>query len=91
MAISGDGSQANPWVVHNWEEFSEVNVVGSGGKYLKFADGGGIIDFNTIQPDGYTSTYTIYPHVDGNGWVWRNLYLKGGKMGFYYSTKIYKT
>lgn len=90
MAISGDGSQANPWIVHNWEEFSEVNVSGSGGTYLKFADGGGIIDFNTINPDGYTSALNIYPHIDGNGWVWRNIYLKSAGIVFLYSVSNLK-
>lgn len=82
MAISGSGTQADPWIVHNWEEFLSVKDE-SYTTYIKFADGGGIIDFNEIQPQGITTFLSCTPTLDGNGWVWRNMYFTGsGKLGF---------
>ena len=75
MAIPGDGTAANPYIVDNWADFQSVN---SGSWYVKFKDGGGVIDFNDVNPDGYTTPLVINCHLDGNGWVWRNIYLQDG-------------
>lgn len=130
MAITGSGTELDPYVVHDWDEFLTVK---SGGDYVKFANphevngeiilsGTGIqtdpyivssyeemlfatgatyiwqvklidreqknykyndiycryddslstINFNDIQPNGYTSVFEIRSELNLNGWTWKN-------------------
>lgn len=130
MAITGSGTELDPYVVHDWDEFLTVK---SDGVYVKFANphevngeiilsGTGIqtdpyivssyeemlfatgatyiwqcklidrelkiyryndiychyddslstIDFNLIQPEGYTSMFNISSVTNLNGWTWKN-------------------
>lgn len=80
--MTGSGTQADPYIVSSWSEFTDV--MGSSGSYIKFADGGGTIDFNEVQPSGFTSPIVIYAFVDLNGWVWKNARFTGqGRFEFH--------
>ena len=65
--MTGTGTQADPYVVDNWNDFKQAAIVG--GNYVKFADGGGTID----MADGQAIDVFINANVDGNGWTIKNM------------------
>lgn len=70
MAITGTGTQSDPYIVGTWDEF--VSVVGTSGVYVEVVSGS-VWDMNEIAPNGLTSTVNLYAIVKGNGLVIRNL------------------
>ncbi len=68
--MTGNGSSASPYIVSTWEEFKSVCKET---KFVKFADGGGIIDFSQEYSDGLNERITLNASVDGNGWEFKNL------------------
>lgn len=70
--MTGTGTQTDPYIVDNWTDF--LSVCDGSSTYVKWADGGGTIDFNDINPDGYTSEFRIRCHADYNGWTFKNLH-----------------
>lgn len=73
MAATGTGTQADPYIVDNWDDFLSVcNLTTS--TWIRWADADEkIIDFNEINPQGYDSAIEIKGNVDFNGWELRNL------------------
>lgn len=73
MAATGSGTQADPYIVDNWDDFLSVcNLTTS--TWIRWADADEkIIDFNEINPQGYDSTIEIKGNVDFNNWELRNL------------------
>ena len=76
MAITGTGTQADPYVVTTWDELasktSETSV------YIKL---GNNIDMNTEYPEGLTSGLTVNcAQIDGDGKTVKNLYLQSGAL-----------
>lgn len=69
MAITGTGTQADPYVVTTWAEFIETTA---DGVYIKLPDGGGTFDMNDYYPEGITSTISLRGFIDGNGWTIKN-------------------
>lgn len=76
---TGTGFQDDPWIVADWDSFRELcgrdrpdGVDYQDIVYIKWAETDNkLIDFNTINPDGYTSL-NILAKVDFNGWTFRN-------------------
>ena len=69
MAVSGSGTQADPYIVSTWAEF--LSVVGNSNKYVKWADGGS----KTIE-DTITISTTILcdlTYCDFNGWTFKRV------------------
>lgn len=70
---TGTGTQDDPYIVADWDSFvdlcSKYNRV-----YIKWAEvDDKLIDFNEINPDGFTSTFQIKNYVDFNNWTFRNM------------------
>lgn len=66
---TGTGTQDDPYIVADWNSFREL----CGNQcYIKWAETDDkLIDFNTINPDGYGSM-TMMANVDFNDWTFRN-------------------
>lgn len=87
--ITGDGSSSNPFVVSTYEEMLlktgatyiyQVKLIDRETKKYKYNDVYCIyddslttIDFNEINPSGYTSQLQINSYVDFNGWTLKNI------------------
>lgn len=71
MAIPGDGSSGNPFIVSSWAEFEATNTDTNKGKYIRFADihiSGGdwsIAGTGTSADPYVVSTYREMLHVTG--------------------------
>lgn len=71
--MTGTGTQTDPYIVDNWADFIAIDK--SKAVYVKWADSDNrIIDFNDIQPDGYTKTIYFPSNIDFNGWTFRNFH-----------------
>lgn len=73
MSATGSGTQMDPYIVDNWDDFLSVcNLTAS--TWIRWADADEkIIDFNEINPQGYDSTIEIKGNVDFNNWELRNI------------------
>lgn len=76
--MTGNGSLTTPYIVSTWAEF--LSVCSRYGKYIKFADGGGTIDFSQEYPDGINNILTIASSIDGNGWEFKNISFSGQRV-----------
>ncbi len=86
MAVTGSGTQQDPYIVENWEDFLSVKA-SNFTHYIKFADTTNkVIDFNDIQPEGYNSPITMSGYFDFNGWEFRNMKFNNTSSCFEYST-----
>lgn len=73
MAVTGSGTQQDPYIVENWEDFLSVKASNIT-HWIKFADTANkVIDFNDIQPEGFDSPITMSGYFDFNGWEFRNM------------------
>lgn len=71
--MTGTGTQNDPYIVDNWADFMAIDK--SKAVYVKWADSDNkVIDFNDIQPDGYTERIYFPSNVDFNGWTLRNFH-----------------
>lgn len=75
MAISGSGTEQNPYIVDTWSDFEQVNTLAYTESYVKFASSGSV-SLVAMNRDGYDGL-EIFPHVNGNGFNLKNLYLTG--------------
>ena len=72
MAITGTGTQADPYVVTTWAELA--SKTSETGVYIKL---GNDIDMNDEYPEGLTSGLTVKcAQIDGDGKAIKNLYFK---------------
>lgn len=72
--MTGTGTQSDPFIVDNWADFRTIDT-SSSDIYVIWADSENkIIDFNDIQPDGFSSTVNFPANVDFNGWTLRNFH-----------------
>ncbi|MBD5158887.1 MAG: hypothetical protein HDT23_01405 [Ruminococcus sp.] len=71
--MTGTGTENDPYIVDNWEDFQKLNFNSS---YVKWADSENkIIDFNDIMPEGYTETVNFNGYfIDFNGWTFKNFH-----------------
>ena len=71
--MTGTGTQADPYIVDNWEDFT--NIISKSDIYVKWADSNNkVIDFNEVNPEGYTKSINFPANVDFNGWTLRNFH-----------------
>lgn len=74
MAATGAGTQADPYIVDNWTDFltvCNINPI----TYIVWADvESKVVDFNEINPQGFTETIAMKGIIDFNGWELRNFY-----------------
>ena len=63
MALTGSGTSADPWIVHDWDELLETIAaeVPSGGKYIELANDISAPSTNTAL------TFEYYAQIDGKG------------------------
>lgn len=64
MAITGTGTQADPYIVDTWSDF--VTAVGTSGAYVEVVQGA-VWDTNDIAPEGMPTVNVNATHVDGKG------------------------
>ncbi len=97
MAYTGTGTKDDPYIVDSWESYytlAKDELTGDGkyreAKYYKFADvDNKIVDFNDIEPEGYTTPLPSKVFVDFNGWTFRNLRLINVSAVFDYLSRDY--
>ena len=75
MAISGSGSQGNPYIVDTWIDFEMVNTEANQNKYVEFSNPGSV-ELVALHRDGLDG-FDFWPHINGNGFNVKNLYLVG--------------
>lgn len=72
--MKGSGTQTDPYIVDNWEEFVTIDT-SSAEIYVRWADTENkVINFNHIMPEGFSETVNFPAHVDFNGWTLRNFH-----------------
>lgn len=93
IVLSGTGTQTDPYIVSSYEEMLfatgatyiwEVKLIDREQKiyryediYCRYDDSLSTIDFNLIQPEGFSATLTFLANsVDFNGWTFENLIIK---------------
>lgn len=74
MAATGSGTQADPYIVGNWDDFLTVCNISST-TYIVWDDAENkVVDFNEINPNGFTETIYLKGFIDFNNWELRNFY-----------------
>lgn len=93
IVLSGTGTQADPYIVSTYEEMLfatgatyiwQVKLINREQKiykyndiYCHYDDSLSTIDFNLIQPEGFTDRlYFIADRIDFNGWTLLNIIIK---------------
>lgn len=72
--MTGTGTENDPFLVDNWADFMTIDT-SIKGIYVKWADSENkIIDFNDIQPEGFSETVFFPENVDFNGWTLKNFH-----------------
>lgn len=72
--MTGSGIQADPYIVDNWTDFMTIDT-NSAEIFVRWADAeNNMIDFNDIQPEGFSETVNFPAYVDFNGWTLRNFH-----------------
>lgn len=71
--MTGSGTEQDPYIVDNWEDFTAVTNASTTEIYIKWADSDNkIIDFNDIKPEGFSETVYFPANCDFNGWTLKN-------------------
>lgn len=71
--MTGTGTQADPYIVDNWADYRQIYTASA---YIEWDNSATnkIIDFNEIQPEGFTSQIKFSRYTKFNGWKFRNLF-----------------
>ena len=69
MAITGSGTEQDPYIVDNFEEFDSVRDI-SDTTYIEYSNDE--VDFNDIQPQGYTERFILSGHITMTNVIWKN-------------------
>lgn len=86
MAVTGSGTQQDPYIVENWEDFLSVKASNIT-HWIKFSESvNKVIDFNNIQPEGFSSPITMTGYIDFNGWEFRNMKFNSTSTCFKYAS-----
>lgn len=74
MAVTGDGTEQNPYIVETWDEMIAYACPSSmsAKRWVKIADNTEW-DMNELYPDGISSHYILRAYVDGNNAIIKNL------------------
>ena len=76
MAITGTGTQQDPYIVTTWSELAEKAAESD--VYIKI---GNDINMNDEYPEGFSTQFTINcASIDGDGKTIKNLYFKSGRL-----------
>lgn len=70
MAITGSGTQADPYRPTNWEEFLQCTTADN--KYTELPDGGGTFDMEEYYAGGEVHNIPLRGFINGNGWQIKN-------------------
>lgn len=71
--MTGTGTENDPFVVANWEDFVSIDTVNK--VYVKWQDiKDKVIDFNEIKPEGFTEKLFLPRYIDFNGWTLKNFH-----------------
>ena len=97
MAVTGSGTQADPWIVHSYDEFMSTKTLpaGDGNFYVKFFDTPNqTIDCNTYGSEfkwhQYETNFSGTWYIDLNGCTIKNFLIADGETMFpgYYAQWI---
>ena len=69
MAITGSGTEQDPYIVDNFEEFDSVRNI-SATTYVEYSNDE--VDFNDIQPEGYSDRFILSGHITMTNIIWKN-------------------
>lgn len=69
MAITGSGTEQDPYIVDNFAEFDAVRNI-STDTYIEYSNDE--VDFNDIQPQGYTERFILAGHITMTNIIWKN-------------------
>lgn len=67
--MTGSGTEQDPYIVDNFAEFDTVRNI-SGTTYIEYSNDE--VDFNDIQPYGYTERFILAGHITMTNVVWKN-------------------
>lgn len=71
--MTGSGTQTDPYIVDNWADYRQIYRSSA---YIEWDDSAQnkVIDFNEIQPSGFTSAIAFSRYTKFNGWKFVNLF-----------------
>ena len=72
--MTGSGTQQDPYILTTWED-----LIADKSGYCEWY--GNDLDFNDIQPNGFTSLVTIYGTIDFRGATFKNFYSRMNSTG----------
>lgn len=79
MAITGGGtSWDDPFLVTSWAEFLEKCNIDTS-TYVEWNGNNGTVDFNDIQPEGFSSTINIKSNIKLKNLTWKNFAIRALK------------
>ena len=67
--MTGTGTEQDPYIVDNFEEFDTVRNI-STTTYIEYSNDE--VDFNDIQPYGYTERFILAGHITMTNIIWKN-------------------
>lgn len=67
--MTGTGTQADPYIVETFAEFDSVRNI-SDTTYVEWSNAE--VDFNEIQPEGYSDRFIINGHITLTNVIWKN-------------------
>ncbi len=67
--MTGTGTQADPYIVETFAEFDSVRNI-SATTYVEWSNAE--VDFNEIQPEGYSDRFIINGHITLTNVIWKN-------------------
>lgn len=72
--MTGSGTEQDPYIVDNWADFLTIDTTSS--VYVEWDKNieNKVIDFNNIQPEGFSETIFLPYSVNFTGWTLKNLH-----------------
>lgn len=67
--MTGSGTQADPYIVETFAEFDSVRNI-SATTYVEWSNAE--VDFNEVQPEGYSDRFIINGHITLTNVIWKN-------------------
>lgn len=67
--MTGTGTQQDPYIVETFAEFDSVRNI-SATTYVEWSNAE--VDFNEIQPEGYTERFILAGHITMTNIIWKN-------------------
>ena len=73
--MTGSGTEQDPYIVQTFEEFDSVRNI-STATYIEYSNDE--VDFNDIQPYGYTERFILAGHITMTNVIWKNFTSRAG-------------